>query len=116
MDEVNQSDYDNCVSSNAIDSHNDGNTRINLTTAGTKYFICPTIGHCANGMKLAVTVAASSGTTPATGSLPTAGTPPTTPSSGGVPSPRSSPSAASTTLCNMMLVTAASLVGVAFMG
>ncbi|XP_031277594.1 uclacyanin-3-like [Pistacia vera] len=119
VDEVKKSDYDNCVSSNAIDSHDDGNTRINLTTVGTKYFICPTAGHCTGGMKLAVTVAASSGTTPntpATGSPPTAGTPSntTTPSSG-VPSPPSSSSAASTTLCNMMLVIA-SLVGVAFTG
>ncbi|GMI73886.1 hypothetical protein HRI_001057900 [Hibiscus trionum] len=47
------------------------------------YFICPTIGHCAGGMKLAVNVVAAGGNSPSTPS-----TPGTTPS-GSTPSPPS---------------------------
>ncbi|XP_044493942.1 uclacyanin-3-like [Mangifera indica] len=107
LDEVTKSDYDSCVSSNAIDSHSDGNTRLNLTTTGSRYFICPTIGHCGNGMKLAVTVSAASsgGNTPTTGSSPTTTT---------TPSPAHS--AATTSSCNMMMLVISLLVGGAFMG
>ncbi|KAK8587850.1 hypothetical protein V6N13_086817 [Hibiscus sabdariffa] len=64
VDEVTESDYTNCETANAIDSHSDGNTVITLSKAGTMYFICPVLGHCSSGMKLAVHVVAASGTSP----------------------------------------------------
>ncbi|GMI98259.1 hypothetical protein HRI_003495200 [Hibiscus trionum] len=66
VDEVTRSDYTNCETGNAIDSHSDGNTIVTLSKAGTMYFICPVLGHCSSGMKLAVDVVATSGTSPAT--------------------------------------------------
>ncbi|KAF3560311.1 hypothetical protein F2Q69_00010681 [Brassica cretica] len=95
VDVTTKAGYDNCDSSAATDNHSDGDTKIELKTVGTKYYICPTPGHCISGMKLAVTVvAASSGTpeaptppssTPGTPSTPdsppAAGTPPSTPDS-----------------------------------
>ncbi|KAK9202581.1 hypothetical protein WN944_017793 [Citrus x changshan-huyou] len=87
VDRVSESDYNNCASSNALESHDDGNTRINLKAPGTQYFICPSAGHCPGGMKLAVTVVAASpsGTNTPSGSPSstpaTTGTPPSTTSS-----------------------------------
>lgn len=75
VDEVSASDYNTCSVSTAINSDNSGATTVSLKTAGTHYFICGVIGHCANGMKLAVTVAAAGSTT-------TPSSPGTTPSSG----------------------------------
>ncbi|XP_057980454.1 uclacyanin-3-like [Malania oleifera] len=77
VDEVNQADYSNCATGNAISTYSGGKTSINLTTAGNMYFICPTIGHCSGGMKLQIKVVGSGGSTPAAPS----GTPPATPSS-----------------------------------
>ncbi|KAL5232145.1 hypothetical protein ABZP36_030921 [Zizania latifolia] len=70
--EVTKSDYDNCaVSGNSISDTTSSPATIGLTAAGARYFICTVPSHCANGMKLAVTVAggggSSSGTTPPTG-------------------------------------------------
>ncbi|GKV12716.1 hypothetical protein SLEP1_g23834 [Rubroshorea leprosula] len=62
VDEVSESDYNNCVVGNALSTHNDGNTTITLSKAGSMYFICPTAGHCTGGMKLAVSVVSASGT------------------------------------------------------
>ncbi|KAK8482197.1 hypothetical protein V6N13_079412 [Hibiscus sabdariffa] len=89
--EVSQSDYDNCNSGNALSTHSDGNTVITLSSPGSRYFICPTIGHCASGMKLAVNVVAAGGNSPSTPSTPSGSptTPGTTPS-GSTPSPRPS--------------------------
>ncbi|KAE8721123.1 Uclacyanin-2 [Hibiscus syriacus] len=89
VDVVSKSDYDNCNSGNALSSHNDGNTVITLSNSGPMYFICPTIGHCAGGMKLSVNVVAAGGNSPPTPSgSPT--TPGTTPSGGSsTPSPPS---------------------------
>ncbi|KAK6257321.1 hypothetical protein QUC31_000780 [Theobroma cacao] len=64
VDEVSQSDYSTCTVGNAISTENTGATTITLKTAGTHYFICGVIGHCGNGMKLAVTVESGSSTTP----------------------------------------------------
>ncbi|GLT96558.1 hypothetical protein SLE2022_141710 [Rubroshorea leprosula] len=52
--EVTKSDYNNCQSSNALQSYNDGNTIIPLTSVGKRYFICGTIGHCLQGMKVEI--------------------------------------------------------------
>ncbi|KAL6008350.1 hypothetical protein ACLOJK_033859 [Asimina triloba] len=59
VDQVNQADYNGCSSSNAITSYSGGNTNFNLTAPGSYYFLCPTPGHCGQGMKLAVTVSAT---------------------------------------------------------
>ncbi|KAK8635799.1 hypothetical protein V6N13_004517 [Hibiscus sabdariffa] len=90
VDVVSKSDYDNCNSGNALSTHNDGNTVITLSNPGSMYFICPTIGHCAGGMKLAVNVVAAGGNSPSTPSTPSSSptTPSgTTPSGGSTPSP-----------------------------
>ncbi|GMJ01213.1 hypothetical protein HRI_003790500 [Hibiscus trionum] len=94
VDVVSQSDYDNCNSGNALSTHNDGNTVIPLSSPGPMYFICPTIGHCAGGMKLTVNVVAAGSNSPSTPSTPSGSptTPGTTPSGGSTPSPPSGPS------------------------
>ncbi|GLJ09055.1 hypothetical protein SUGI_0100940 [Cryptomeria japonica] len=63
--EVQQSAYDSCATSNPIHTYTGGNTQISLTSAGTRYFICGFPGHCAGGMKVAVTVSAGSSFTSA---------------------------------------------------
>ncbi|XP_058106263.1 uclacyanin-3-like [Magnolia sinica] len=113
VDEVSQVDYNNCNSNNAISSASGGSTPITLTNTGSRYFLCPTFGHCGQGMRLAVTVGGANTTTPTTPSTPT-----TTPS--GTPSPPStstpsntnhtSPSGGSTVRVNALVVGGASLV------
>ncbi|KAJ0085335.1 hypothetical protein Patl1_08581 [Pistacia atlantica] len=64
VDEVSASDYNTCTTGNALTTDSSGATTIALKTAGTHYFICGVIGHCGNGMKIAVTVTAGSPTAP----------------------------------------------------
>ncbi|KAK7261054.1 hypothetical protein RIF29_27357 [Crotalaria pallida] len=52
--EVTKADYESCQASNPIQSYNDGTTTIPLTTAGKRYFICGTMGHCSQGMKVEI--------------------------------------------------------------
>ncbi|KAF4372940.1 hypothetical protein CsatB_008493 [Cannabis sativa] len=77
VDEVSSSDYSSCTVGNAITSDNTGTTTISLKTTGTHYFICGVMGHCGNGMKLAVTVksggGSSSTTTPSSSSSSSGG-------------------------------------------
>ncbi|CAO2039917.1 unnamed protein product [Urochloa humidicola] len=73
--EVSSADYSACSSSNSLQSYTDQNTKIALTAAGTRYFICGTPGHCSGGMKLAVTVSAAAATAPAASTTPPATTP-----------------------------------------
>ena len=95
VDVVNQADYSSCSSSNSIKSYDNGPTTITLDTAGSNYYICPTPGHCTNGMKLLVNVVAAgtpaTPTTPPTTSPTTPATPPTTtpttPANNGSPPP-----------------------------
>ncbi|PAN39409.1 hypothetical protein PAHAL_7G240400 [Panicum hallii] len=54
--EVSEADHGACSASNPLRSHRDQSTTIPLTKPGTRYFICGAAGHCAAGMKLAVTV------------------------------------------------------------
>ncbi|VVB03384.1 unnamed protein product [Arabis nemorensis] len=88
VNEVSSSVYASCGGT-PIKTHSDGETDIDLDTVGPKYFICPTAGHCSNGMKLSVTVVAASSGAPETPSPPssTPGTPatPTTPPADGTP-------------------------------
>ncbi|KAB2595347.1 uclacyanin-3 [Pyrus ussuriensis x Pyrus communis] len=83
VDIVNQADYASCSSSNSLKTYDDGATTITLSQPGPAYFICPSAGHCANGMKLSVNVVAA-GTPSGTPST----TPPSTPTTpGSNPSP-----------------------------
>ncbi|KAE9585601.1 putative cupredoxin [Lupinus albus] len=52
--EVSKADYESCQPSNPIQSYNDGTTTIPLTSAGKRYFICGTVGHCSQGMKVEI--------------------------------------------------------------
>ncbi|XP_058773839.1 uclacyanin 1-like [Vicia villosa] len=72
--EVTKSDYDSCQQTNAIQSFNDGATTIPLTSQGKRYFICGTIGHCSQGMKIEIDTLATqiSPASPATASPPAA--------------------------------------------
>nr|CAB3487834.1 unnamed protein product [Digitaria exilis] len=88
--EVSAADHSACSASNPLRSHEGGqSTTIPLTKPGTRYFICGGAGHCAAGMKLAVTVSGggdseatsslgptmrSTNATPATGTTPAAAT------------------------------------------
>ncbi|XVF66956.1 hypothetical protein PTKIN_Ptkin10aG0081500 [Pterospermum kingtungense] len=80
--EVSKADYDSCQTSNPIQTYNDGNTVIPLTSPGKRYFICGTLGHCSQGMQIEVDTLAAS-TPPATSP---------TPSPSSSPAPKSSPS------------------------
>ncbi|CAE5958247.1 unnamed protein product [Arabidopsis arenosa] len=60
VDEVSENDYKSCTLGNSITSDSSGTTTIALTTTGPRYFICGIPGHCAGGMKLAVTIASAS--------------------------------------------------------
>ncbi|XWS77331.1 hypothetical protein CRYUN_Cryun01aG0251800 [Craigia yunnanensis] len=110
VDEVTKSDYDNCNSGNALKTHSDGNTVITLSNTGPMYFICPTLGHCAGGMKLTINVVAASGNSPSTPSPPSGSTTPSeTPPSGSTSSPPPPPSGAPS-IMNTGLVLGFSLV------
>uniref|UniRef100_A0A453L115 Phytocyanin domain-containing protein n=4 Tax=Triticinae TaxID=1648030 RepID=A0A453L115_AEGTS len=61
--EVNKSGYDACSGGNSLSNDDSGATTITLTTPGVHYFICDVPGHCASGMKLAVTVTVAGGST-----------------------------------------------------
>ncbi|CAK9133574.1 unnamed protein product [Ilex paraguariensis] len=64
LDLVGQSDYTNCATGNALSTYSGGSNIITLNTTGTVYFLCPTPGHCGQGMKLAVTVGSGPSTSP----------------------------------------------------
>ena len=55
--EVSQGGYTSCSGSNELANDDSGATTVTLATPGTHYYICKIPGHCASGMKLAVTVA-----------------------------------------------------------
>ncbi|WCJ24784.1 Blue copper protein [Euphorbia peplus] len=77
VDEVSAGDYSTCTVGNSITSDSSGATSIALKTPGTHYFVCAAIGHCGNGMKLALNVKAASAASAGSGSgtaLPAAGT------------------------------------------
>ncbi|BAT92197.1 hypothetical protein LR48_Vigan05g158000 [Vigna angularis] len=57
--EVTKADYDSCQPTNPIQSYNDGATTIPLTSPGKRYFICGTMGHCSQGMKVEVNTLAT---------------------------------------------------------
>ncbi|PUZ71094.1 hypothetical protein GQ55_2G287500 [Panicum hallii var. hallii] len=59
--EVSKSGYDTCSGSgaNALSDDDSGSTTVTITTPGTHYFICNVPGHCASGMKFAISVSAT---------------------------------------------------------
>lgn len=59
--EVSEADHGACSPSNPLRSHQGQSTTIPLTKAGTRYFICGAPGHCASGMKVAITVSGGGG-------------------------------------------------------
>ncbi|KAK6253040.1 hypothetical protein QUC31_014760 [Theobroma cacao] len=82
--EVRKADYDSCQTSSPIQTYNNGNTVISLSSPGKRYFICGTPGHCSQGMQIEIDTLATS-TPPATS--------PSTPPSAS-PAPETSPSPA----------------------
>lgn len=125
--EVSSADYSACSTSNSIQSFSDQNTKIALTKAGTRYFVCGTPGHCSGEMKLAVTVAAAAATPPATETPPASPTTPaapgteappeqTTPSTTAAPTTDAASSGAENRVVMGLSAGAAALVGVALMG
>ncbi|KAL5211979.1 hypothetical protein ABZP36_022826 [Zizania latifolia] len=96
--EVGSADYSACSPSNSIQSYSDQNTKIALTKPGTRYFICGASGHCAGGMKLAVTVSAADTTTPTAPATPPTSDPGSeAPADPGMDTPSTSTPAATTT-------------------
>lgn len=116
VDEVNANDYASCSSSNVLKSHGGTTVTIDLSKAQSYYFICPTAGHCSNGMKLQVDVKESSTpSTPTTPGTPSTPKTPSTPSTPGTPpatenQPPSSPSGAVMSVVANMKVLGVSLV------
>ncbi|XP_022766403.1 blue copper protein-like [Durio zibethinus] len=76
VDEVSSSDYSTCTVGNAITTDNSGATTVALKTTGTHYFICGVVGHCGNGMKLAVKVESGSSTAPSKSPTSSSSSPP----------------------------------------
>ncbi|RVW95285.1 Uclacyanin-3 [Vitis vinifera] len=102
VDEVSKSSYDSCATSNPTKSYTGGSNTIALTTAGSLYFLCPTTGHCSQGMKLAITVEANSSSTPPATSSPPSNSSSPSPSPSPTTSPSSpSPSGATSKFCSM---------------
>ncbi|KAF5454668.1 hypothetical protein F2P56_024315 [Juglans regia] len=69
--EVSKTDYDSCQASNPIQSYSGGTTTIPLSSPGKKYFICGTLGHCSQGMKVEIdTLAGSASANPPASDTP----------------------------------------------
>ena len=54
--QVSKENYANCNTSNPIEEHKDGNTKVKLDRSGAFYFISGAEGHCQKGQKLVVVV------------------------------------------------------------
>lgn len=54
--EVKNTDYDRCHTVDPMETHDEGETVIQLREVGNRYFICGRLGHCAMGLKLHVQV------------------------------------------------------------
>ncbi|KAI8005637.1 Uclacyanin 1 [Camellia lanceoleosa] len=77
--EVTKADYDSCQTSNPLQTHTGSNTVIALPSPGKRYFICGTLGHCAQGMKLEIDTLATSAPPPTSPATPPPTATPTTP-------------------------------------
>lgn len=56
LTEVDEDGFRNCSAANAVLSRSDGNTTVQLTAPGDRYFICGNKLHCLGGMRLHVLV------------------------------------------------------------
>ncbi|KAJ0076361.1 hypothetical protein Patl1_34518 [Pistacia atlantica] len=66
--EVTKESYDACTRSNPVGNMtNVGPAKINLKSAGDKYYICTIGRHCANGQKLAIKVTSADASSPTSG-------------------------------------------------
>ncbi|XP_021297686.1 uclacyanin 1 [Herrania umbratica] len=89
--EVGKTDYDSCQTSSPIQTYNNGNTVISLSSPGKRYFICGTAGHCSQGMQIEIDTLATS-TPPVTSpSTPPAASPAPETSPSPAKSPKSAP-------------------------
>ncbi|PIN18336.1 hypothetical protein CDL12_08996 [Handroanthus impetiginosus] len=80
--EVSKGDFASCSASNPLEpSHTGGSAVITLTSAGRRYFICSTAGHCVSGMKVEINTLASAPSPSTTTSLPPPPEPATPPPS-----------------------------------
>ncbi|KAK8599320.1 hypothetical protein V6N13_077248 [Hibiscus sabdariffa] len=86
--EVSKADHDSCQTSNPLQTYTGGNTVIPLTSAGKRYFICGTLGHCSQGMQIEIDTLATSAQPPATSP---SSSPSSSPAPGTSPSPESAP-------------------------
>ncbi|KAL4348374.1 hypothetical protein GQ457_17G023480 [Hibiscus cannabinus] len=84
--EVSKADHDSCQTSNPLQTYTGGNTVVPLTSAGKRYFICGTLGHCSQGMQIEIDTLATS--TPAPATSPSS-SPTSSPAPGTSPSPES---------------------------
>jgi Plastocyanin-like domain len=62
--EVTKDDYTSCSTSNELTYDNSGTTVIELTTDGTRCFICAAPTHCSSGMKVKIDVLAKPSSPP----------------------------------------------------
>ncbi|KVI04170.1 uclacyanin 1-like [Cynara cardunculus var. scolymus] len=85
--EVSESDYNSCATGSPISTSRSSPTRIALTTAGSRYFICGISNHCSQGMKVQIDAAAASSPAPPQGTTPSAPSPPTDGPTGNSPPP-----------------------------
>ncbi|CAL5394340.1 unnamed protein product [Camellia sinensis] len=69
--EVTKADHDSCQTSNPIQTYSGGNTVVPLTSPGKRYFICGSMGHCSQGMKVEVDTLASQASPPSIATPPT---------------------------------------------
>ncbi|KAF8042463.1 hypothetical protein BT93_A0941 [Corymbia citriodora subsp. variegata] len=65
VEEVSKDSYDNCSTTNALQTFSNGNTSVPLTRPGPWYFISGNRLYCLGGMKLQLNVAGSQAASPA---------------------------------------------------
>lgn len=102
---ANESAYKSCDITTSVNSMSTGNDVVKLDKPGTRYFACGTPGHCSQGMKVKVTVAAANGSPSSSSSS----TPSSSSSSSSSASPASSSAAVASAIATLILV--ASLLG-----
>ncbi|GFS29941.1 cupredoxin superfamily protein [Actinidia rufa] len=54
-----ESAYKSCDIGSSVNSLNGGNNVVKLNKPGTRYFVCGTLGHCDQGMKVKITTVAA---------------------------------------------------------
>lgn len=62
---VNGTAFNDCIAPLDAEKFTSGNDKIELKTAGNKWYLCGKSGHCSTGQKLSITVSNSSAPQPA---------------------------------------------------